>query len=90
MSAVSPSTKRFSKSSSLKRALSIRVGFMSVASIEKDRSNTSTLACDFCSSGCGTFSQTGPAKASKSKLPVKHIIQGSRLDFCVAGLVAKN
>ncbi|GIT09424.1 MAG: hypothetical protein CM1200mP30_30540 [Pseudomonadota bacterium] len=75
-SAVSPSLKLFSKSSNLNLTLSIRVGLTSVASIENDKSRTSTLACDFLIRGCGFFCQAGPARDNKSSVPAKHINPG--------------
>ena len=66
------------------------VGLTSAASMENDKSRTSTLACDFLISGCCFFCQAGPARDNKSSVPAKHMTQGSSFRLCCDGLVARN
>ena len=69
ISAVSPSFCWLRMSRSFSLARSSRLGLTSVASIERDRSNTTTCADCWRNTGCGSFCQAGPASARIASTP---------------------
>jgi len=68
-SAVWPLARRSSMSRILSRARSKRLGEISCASIERDRSRATTSACSERNTGCSMRCQAGPASARTPSTP---------------------